>query len=123
MNKRMREILAKIEQKTAEAKGFASGENKDVEKATSLMDEVDELKKEFELEKRIYEQEKAEHAPTDDEIEEKHNEEKEKGLYKRVRPHRPVVDLEQIHERGHTGRRRIHSTGGHSDKNQRIQRV
>ena len=82
MNKRMREILAKIEQKTAEAKGFASGENKDVEKATSLMDEVDELKKEFELEKRIYEQEKAEHAPTDDEIEEKHNEEKERDSTK-----------------------------------------
>lgn len=61
MNKKMREILAKIQAKTAEAKGFMTeGENKDVAKANALMDEVDVLKAEYEAEKRIYEAEKAE---------------------------------------------------------------
>lgn len=60
MNKRMREILALIQEKTAEAKGFMSGENKDVAKANAIMDEVAELKSEYETEKRIYEAEKAE---------------------------------------------------------------
>lgn len=58
MNKRMREILAEIEAKTAEAKSFMSGENKDVAKANALLDEVDGLKAEYETEKRIYEAEK-----------------------------------------------------------------
>ena len=58
MNKKMREILAKIQAKTAEAKSFMEGENKDVEKANGLMDEVDALQKEFETEKRLYEAEK-----------------------------------------------------------------
>lgn len=60
MNKRMREILAQIQAKTAEAKSFMSGENKDVAKANAIMDEVAELKSEYETEKRIYEAEKAE---------------------------------------------------------------
>jgi HK97 family phage major capsid protein len=59
MNKKMREILAKIQAKTAEAKGFMDGENKDVEKANALMDEVDSLNKEYETEKRLFEAEKA----------------------------------------------------------------
>lgn len=58
MNKRMREILAQIETKTAEAKSFMSGENKDVAKANSIMDEVVELRKEYDTEKRIFEAEK-----------------------------------------------------------------
>ena len=58
MNKRMRELLAKIQEKTLQAKAFMEGENKDVEKATGLMDEVDSLQKEFETEKRLYEAEK-----------------------------------------------------------------
>lgn len=58
MNKKMREILAKIQSKTAEAKTFMDGENKDVEKANALMDEVDALQKEFDTEKRLYEAEK-----------------------------------------------------------------
>jgi division protein CdvB (Snf7/Vps24/ESCRT-III family) len=45
MNKKMREILAQIQAKTAEAKSFMDGENKDVAKATALMDEVDALQK------------------------------------------------------------------------------
>ena len=58
MNKKMREILAKIQAKTAEAKNYMEGENKDVEKANGLMDEVDALQKEFDTEKRLYEAEK-----------------------------------------------------------------
>jgi HK97 family phage major capsid protein len=58
MNKKMREILAKIQAKTAEAKSFMEGETKDLDKATSIMDEVDALQKEYETEKRIYEMEK-----------------------------------------------------------------
>lgn len=75
MNKRMREILAKIQEKTAQAKTFmVEGENKDVAKANALMDEVDALKAEYETEKRIYETEKDEGAPTDKEIEDKSKE-------------------------------------------------
>ena len=59
MNKEMRNLLAKIQAKTAEAKGLMEGENKDLAKANSLMDEVEALQKEFDLAKKIYEQEKA----------------------------------------------------------------
>ena len=59
MNKKMREILSKIQAKTAEAKSFMEGENKDVEKASALMDEVETLQKEYDLEKKIFETEKA----------------------------------------------------------------
>lgn len=60
MNKKMREILAKIQTKTAEAKKYQYGEDveKDVAKATELMNEVDSLKAEYETEKRIFEAEK-----------------------------------------------------------------
>lgn len=58
MSKKMREILAAIQTKTAEAKSFMEGETKDTEKATALMAEVDKLTKEYELEKKIYESEK-----------------------------------------------------------------
>ena len=59
MNKKMREILAQIQAKTAEAKSFMNGETKDIEKATAIMDEVDALQREYDAEKRIYEAEKA----------------------------------------------------------------
>jgi HK97 family phage major capsid protein len=56
----MRELLSAIQNKTAEAKNYmADGENKDVAKATALMDEVDALQKEYDAEKRIYDAEKA----------------------------------------------------------------
>lgn len=58
MNKKMREILSKIQEKTAQTKAFMSGENKDIEKASALMDEVDALQKEYETEKRLYDAEK-----------------------------------------------------------------
>lgn len=73
MNKKMRELLAKIEAKTAEAKSFmAEGETKDVAKATALLDEVDALKAEFETEKRLYELDKVSNAPEEKQIQEKH---------------------------------------------------
>ena len=72
MNKKMRELLSKIEEKTAQAKAFlAEGENKDVNKANELLDEVDALKAEYETEKRLYEMEKEQNTPTDKELEEK----------------------------------------------------
>ena len=58
MNKKMRELLAKIQEKTLQAKAFMEGENKDVEKASALMSEVENLQKEYATEKAIYETEK-----------------------------------------------------------------
>ena len=63
MNKKMRELLALIDQKTAEARSYMDGENKDVSKASEILDEVDSLKKEYETEKRLMEGEKNEIAP------------------------------------------------------------
>lgn len=62
MNKKMREIMAQIQAKTAEAKKYMNGEGveKDVVKAGQIMDEVDALRAEYETEKRIYESEKDE---------------------------------------------------------------
>lgn len=77
MNKKMRELLTKIEQKHLLAKGFMEGENKDLEKANSLLDEADELQKEFDTEERIFNATKSKNTPTDDEIE-KANKEKNK---------------------------------------------
>lgn len=58
MNKEMRELLVKIQGKTAEAKGYCEGENKDVAKANEIMDEVNALQKEFETMERIFNAEK-----------------------------------------------------------------
>lgn len=71
MNKKMRDLLSKIEAKTAEARGYMDGENKDVKKAAVILDEVQELKAEFETEKRLYELEKAENTPAEKEVKEK----------------------------------------------------
>ena len=57
MNKRMRELKEKMDAKVAEARSLLDGENKDVEKSTKLMNEVDDLQKEFDLEKRLFEKE------------------------------------------------------------------
>lgn len=59
MNKRMRELQALITSKTAEAKGFMEGDNKDINKANEILDEVDALQKEFETEERILKAAKA----------------------------------------------------------------
>ena len=58
MNKKMRELMTQIETKTAEAKAFMEGENKDVAKANEIMNEVDSLKAEFEIESKMFEAEK-----------------------------------------------------------------
>lgn len=72
MNKKMREIMAKIEEKTILAKSFMEdGENKDVDKAKSVLSEIDGLKSEYETAKSIYELEKAQGTPDVTEIAEK----------------------------------------------------
>lgn len=69
MNKKMRELMAKIQQKTEEAKALMQeGENKDIDKANELLDEVDALKKEYDTEKRLYEAEKEANTPTEGEL-------------------------------------------------------
>lgn len=65
MNKKMRELQAKMLEKTAAAKALMEGETKDLEKAAALMDEVDALQKEFDLEARLDKANKSE-VPTDD---------------------------------------------------------
>lgn len=67
MNKRMRELRTLIESKIKEARALMSGENKDVEKATQIMNEVDGLEAEFDIEKKIFEAEKSD---VEDEAEE-----------------------------------------------------
>ncbi len=59
MNKKMRELLAKIEAKQALAKGYTEeGENKDIEKAKAILNEIKALKEEYEVEKELFENEK-----------------------------------------------------------------
>lgn len=71
MNKKMRELLAKIEEKTKEARDYIDGENKDVAKASALIDEVAILKAEFEAEKKLYNLEKETNTPDEEEVQEK----------------------------------------------------
>lgn len=71
MNKKMREIMAQIQAKTSEAKSFMDGENKDVNKANELLDQVEALKAEYETEKRLYEMEKETNTPSDKDIDHK----------------------------------------------------
>lgn len=69
MNKKLRELLAAIENKTNLAKGYMDEDNKDVEKAAEMMKSVEELKEEYEVQLKIYEAEKKMHAPTNEDIE------------------------------------------------------
>ena len=83
MNKELRELLEKYNSKMAMAKSFMEdGDNKDLEKATTLMDEADEIKKEFDLKKRLYDQEKEKNTPTEEEIEETQKENDEQDSVK-----------------------------------------
>lgn len=59
MTKRMRELQAQIVAKTAEAKSYMSGENKDIDKANAILDEVEGLQKEFDAAERLLKAEKA----------------------------------------------------------------
>lgn len=58
MNKKMRELLTKIEAKTLEAK--EARDKNETDKAVSILDEIDALKKEYDVEKRLMEEEKPE---------------------------------------------------------------
>lgn len=49
MNKKMRELQARIAQKSTEAKGYTEGEGKDIAKAQALLDEIKELQKELDV--------------------------------------------------------------------------
>ena len=85
MNKKMRELLNKIAQKRMMAKGFMEeGENKDLEKAAALMDEADELQKEYDLEARMYAAEKEDNTPTEEEVKEEEEKKEEKNSIKAV---------------------------------------
>lgn len=79
MNKKMRELFTKMEQKRLMAKGFMEGENKDVAKANELLDEVEAIQKEFDVEKRLYEAEKAEDSGAEEQKSHK-DEEKADGF-------------------------------------------
>lgn len=68
MNKKMRELLAKIEAKQELAKGYTDGENKDLEKAKAVLEEIDKLKEEYEIEKRIFENEKESAKLNDEDV-------------------------------------------------------
>ena len=84
MNRKMRELLNKIAQKRMMARDFMDGENKDLEKATALMDEADELQKEYDLEARMYAAEKEDNTPTDEEVSEEKANKQEKNVIKEV---------------------------------------
>ena len=71
MNKRMREIMATIQTKTAEAKAFMEGENKDVNKANEILNEIDALKAEYDAEERLFNMEKEINTPSEKDLEEK----------------------------------------------------
>ena len=78
MNKELRELLEKFNNKMTTAKYFMEdGENKDLDKATKLMNEADEIKKEFDLKKRIYDKEKEKNTPTEGELDKIKNDENE----------------------------------------------
>lgn len=84
MNKKMRELLTKIAQKRMNARDCMDGENKDLEKAAALMDEADELQKEYDLEKRLYEKEKEENTPSEEEVKEEKSTKEQKDNIKAV---------------------------------------
>lgn len=58
MNKKMRELLTKIEAKTLEAK--EARDKGETDKAATILDAIDDLKKEYDVEKRLMEEEKPE---------------------------------------------------------------
>ena len=67
MNKKMRELLAQIEEKTTKAKVYL--EDGDTEKANASLDEAQKLKEQYEAEKRLYEMVKETNTPSDKELE------------------------------------------------------
>ena len=70
MTKEMRALLEKIEAKTAEAKSFSEGENKNISKAAEILEEVKGLQAEYEVQKGLYEVTKLK-APSEKELQKK----------------------------------------------------
>lgn len=68
MNKKMRELLGKIEEKRAEAQGYTEGENKDLEKAKQILNEIDKLQEEYGVEKKLFETEKETNKLSEEEV-------------------------------------------------------
>lgn len=60
MNKKMRELKAKMLELSEEAKGYMEGEAKDLAKAEEIMDQIDELQKEYNLQERLMKTAKSE---------------------------------------------------------------
>lgn len=88
MNKRMRELLALIDEKMNAAKDFKDGNankgiEKDLDKATALMSEIKDLQKEYDLEKEMYEMDKAENEPTPEQAEKAVKENKQDDAVKK----------------------------------------
>lgn len=70
MNKRMRELIASMEAKQKEAKSFLEGEEKDLAKAETLLNEIEDMQKEYDLLERTMKMEKS-NVDADEVIEEK----------------------------------------------------
>lgn len=100
MTKRMREIQAQILEKSAEAKGLVAGGNaspENINKAAAILDEVDNLEKEFQTLERL---EKAEKAGVPAEVETDKGKGQEqvdtaKAFADAVRSHFRVKDLNE----------------------------
>ena len=76
LNKKMKQLREQINNKTVLAKSFLEdGENKDVDKAAQLLDEVDALEKEYTAEERLFKHEQQEAQ----ELSDKQFKEKEKS--------------------------------------------
>ena len=76
LNKKMKQLREQINSKTVLAKSFLEdGENKDVDKAAQLLDEVDALEKEYTAEERLFKHEQQEAQ----ELSDKQFKEKEKS--------------------------------------------
>ena len=79
MNKKLRELLNAINEKTIQAKFFMEEENKDLDKAGSLLDEVDALKKEYDTEERLFNLSKQDNTPSEEEMKTAKTEKTEKS--------------------------------------------
>ena len=79
MNKKLRELLNAINEKTIQAKFFMEEENKDLDKANALLDEVDALKKEYDAEERLFNLSKQDNAPSEEEMKAAKTEKTEKS--------------------------------------------
>ncbi|MBU5627712.1 phage major capsid protein [Oscillibacter sp. MSJ-2] len=66
MNKKMREFLAAIEEKQKEARSFADANETD--KAAGILDEIDDLKKQYETEEKLFKLEQEQAANSHEEV-------------------------------------------------------